>query len=145
MSQNQKKRQQSFGRLFQRVSRAHNGHMLEQLAKFGHKDLTHFHTALITNLDREGNRISELAERAGMSNQSMGQLVSELEQRGYIQRKRDPQDGRAFLIHFSEQGLQLLQDANQAKAQVEADYATSIGDAGLLELRRLLEALLEAS
>jgi len=86
-----------------------------------------FHTALITNLDAEGTRLTTLAERAGMSKQSMGQLARELERRGYVSRKIDPTDKRAFLIRFTNRGRWLLADARSAKDELEAEYAALLG------------------
>jgi len=86
-----------------------------------------FHTALITNLDAEGTRLTTLAERAGMSKQSMEQLARELERRGYVSRKIDPTDKRAFLIRFTNRGRRLLADARSAKDELEAEYAALLG------------------
>lgn len=132
---------ESLGRLLQRITRSHSVRMLELLAERGHDGLSFFHTALITNLDKEGNSISTLAERAGMGKQSMGQLVNELEKRAYIERIRDPNDRRAYKVQFTSRGHQLLKDARETKNAVEKEYATVIGDEGVVQLTALLQRL----
>jgi DNA-binding MarR family transcriptional regulator len=137
-------KKQSLGKLLQRAAKAHSSQMLAMLAERGHDGLSFFHTALITNLDAEGTRITVLADRAGMSKQSMSELVSELEKRSYVERVRDPTDQRAFLIRFTDSGKQLLTDAREAKESVEAGYASVIGEDGIEHLTRLLEVLVVA-
>ncbi len=135
-------RQQNIGRLLQRAVRAYSERALQKLHSHGHAGLTLFHTALIANLDIEGTRITTLAQRAGISKQAMGQLVVELSKRGYIQRQPDPKDKRATLIFFTDKGWQFLQDAYLVKKEIEAEYATILGEDGMIQLRNSLERLL---
>jgi len=134
-------RQGNIGRLFQRAARAYSDLALIKLRAYGHEGLTLFHTALISNLDLEGTRITTLAERAGVSKQAMGQLVADLEQRGYIERTSDPSDGRASLVKFTEQGWELLQDAYRVKQAIEAEYAEVLGEDNMNALWELLKKL----
>jgi len=136
-------RQQNIGRLFQRAARAYSELAMEKVLDAGHEGLTVYHTALISNLDIEGTRITTLADRAGMTKQAMGQLVNDLEARGYIRREPDPKDKRAVLIKFTDLGWQFLQDAFELKKEIEAEYATILGDDGIQTLRRLLDQLLD--
>ena len=136
-------RQQNIGRLFQRAARAYSELALEKLRASGrYEGLTLFHTALISNLDIDGTRISLLAERAGISKQAMGQLVDELERDGLILRTPDPSDKRATLIKFTERGWQFLQDAYQVKLEIESAYGQVLGEEEFAALRSLLEKLL---
>jgi DNA-binding MarR family transcriptional regulator len=136
-------RQQNIGRLFQRAARAYSELALEKLHKAGHEGLTLFHTALISNLDVEGTHIKVLAQRAGMSKQAMGQIVADLEKRGYIKSTPDPNDKRASRVTFTERGWQFLQDAYRVKKAIEKDYTTRLGKAGMKQLWTLLETLLD--
>jgi len=136
-------RQQNIGRLFQRAARAYSELALERAQAMGYEGLTLFHTALISNLDIAGTRISTLAQRAGVSKQAMGQLVADLEERGFIQRAPDPEDKRATLILFTEMGWQFLQDAYQIKLEIEAEYTAVLTPEIMQILRQALEKLLE--
>lgn len=137
-------RQNNIGRMFQRAARTYSDLALTKLREYGHEGLTLFHTALISNLDLEGTRISTLAQRAGVSKQAMGQLVADLEGRGYIERIPDPNDGRAILVKFTEQGWQFLQDAYLVKQAIETEYIAILGEEGMRTLWQLLEAFIEA-
>ena len=138
-------RQTNIGRLFQRATRAYSDRALTKLHARGHEGITLFHTALIANLDLEGTRISTLAHRAGISKQAMGQLVTDLSKRGYIEKKPDPADKRAALIFFTDLGWQALQDAFLVKKEIEAEYAAVLGETEMQQLRDNLEKLLAAS
>uniref|UniRef100_UPI002458087B MarR family winged helix-turn-helix transcriptional regulator n=1 Tax=Nocardia farcinica TaxID=37329 RepID=UPI002458087B len=50
------------------------------------------HFAVFRYLDPEGSRITALAEAAGMTQQSMGELVTHLAACGYVERRVDPAD-----------------------------------------------------
>lgn len=86
-------------------------------------------------------RVAALAERAGISEQSMGQLARDLGERGYVERVRDAGDARAVLIRLTDLGRRLLADARDAKVAVEAEYATILGEDGMRRLTGLLRTL----
>lgn len=53
------------------------------------------HSAVLANIDREGTRPSDLAARANMTPQAMGELIDDLEGLGYVRRTPHPKDRRA--------------------------------------------------
>lgn len=137
-------RQSNIGRLFARASRAYSERAFEKLAHYGHTELTPVHTALISNLDIEGTRITVIAERAGVTKQAIGQLANDLEKQGYIERTPDPADGRASLLKFTPKGQQFLLDAHEIKKEIEAEYSAILGADHMTHLRQMLETLLDA-
>ena len=134
-------RQEHIGRLLQQAYRAFSQEAIRKLRARGHSGLTLAHSALLSNLDLDGTRITALAERAGMTKQSMGQLVVDLGQRGYIERQIDPLDRRATLIRFTALGWQFLRDAYEIKQEIEAEYQVMLGADGLQHLRTALHQL----
>lgn len=132
---------QEIGRLFQRAARAYSDRILEKMAERGYPGLTLFHTALIANLEPEGARITTLADRAGMTKQSMSQLANDLRDRGFVERTPDPADGRAFLVRFTDRGEALLRDSYDVKREVEAEYAAELGRERIETLRDALVRL----
>lgn len=142
MAQLAESRQQNIGRLFQRAARAFSVQATEKLHARGHGGLSLAHTTLLSYLDLEGTRITVLAERAGMTKQSMGQLVAELEQHGYVARKDDPSDRRATLVTFTEAGWKFLLDAWAIKREIEAEYTALLGAERLEALRASLNLLI---
>jgi DNA-binding MarR family transcriptional regulator len=98
---------------------------------------------LLSHLDLEGTHITALADRAGITKQSMGQLVLDLEKRGYIERRVDRLDRRATLVLFTSTGWQFLRDAYEIKKEIEAEYQAMIGEEEMEQLRATLRRLLE--
>src|SRR5262252_2106884 len=74
------------------------------LAEAGFDDVRPAHTAVFQHIDAEGSRLTDLAERAQITKQSMGYLVDYLEERGYLERRPDPSDRRVALIFLTERG-----------------------------------------
>jgi DNA-binding MarR family transcriptional regulator len=135
-------RQNYIGRLLQNAARSVSVQATERLRARGHQGLTLAHTTLLAYLDLDGTRITVLAERAGITKQSMGQLVMELEQRGYVARQVDPTDRRATLVTFTEAGWQFLVDAGTVKRDIEAEYADLLGEEQLETLRATLSRVI---
>ena len=136
-------RQQHIGRLLLRAQRAFSVRAIKKLRVRGHEGLSLAHTALLSNLDLQGTRITTLAERVGVTKQAIGHLVQDLEQKGYIARTADTDDRRATSITFTDAGWQFLRDAHQVKRELEAEYTATLGEEGMLALRSLLTTLLE--
>lgn len=136
-------REQHLGRLLLRAQRAFNARAIAKLHERGHQGLTLAHTALLPHLDLEGTRITTLAERAGMTKQGMGQLVSDLERQGYVVRVADPTDARAVLVRFTDAGWQFLRDAHAVKRELETAYASILGAERLDALREALQAIVD--
>jgi len=93
------------------------------------------HASVIVHLRTEGSRLTQLAERAGMSKQAMGKLVDELEALGYVERVADAADGRAKLVRFRRPGRVFLADAGEIVAEIWEHYAEQIGEKRLRRLR----------
>jgi DNA-binding MarR family transcriptional regulator len=137
-------RDNNIGRLFQRAARAYSERALTLLHEKGFDDITLFHTALIANLAIEGSQITEIAEKAGMTKQAMGQLANELEAKGYVLKERDPEDKRALKVSFTLKGKEALEAAYQVKLMIEAEYSQKLGGQNNQMLRQLLENLLQS-
>src|SRR5579859_3907403 len=69
--------------------------LIARLDAAGFAGLTPAHSAVFENLDPGGTRLTELAARARITHQSMSELISVLQQRGYLERRPDPGDRRA--------------------------------------------------
>ena len=93
----------------------------------------------------EGSRLTELAERAGVTKPSMGEIIDVLEQRGYVERVPDPTDGRAILVRRTPRGWEVNRIASQVVEQVQQEWRQTLGEerfTSLLEgLRQLAVAL----
>jgi DNA-binding MarR family transcriptional regulator len=81
-------------------------------------ELTMPETSALARLDRGGpTTASELAKHEQISPQSMGATLKELEDRGLVERRPDPGDGRRAVISPTEAGLQLLRNRRTARTE----------------------------
>ncbi len=86
------------------------------------------HIHITRHLGLQGSRLTELAQSAGMSKQAMGDLVTQCEAWGLVQREPDARDARARRIVFTPTGLLWLEAFRQAVAQAEAEFRAQVGD-----------------
>ncbi len=107
----------------------------------GFADLRPAHSAVFMGLGSEGIRIGDLAERAGMTKQSMGALVSYLEQKGYVSVTPDPRDGRAKIVRRTKRGMGSEAPARRNIARVQERWSRLLGAGEMAELVRLLRRL----
>jgi len=131
-------RETHIGRLLQQAERAYRGEAVRRLQQRGHQQVTLAHVALLSHLDLAGTRLTVLAERAGITKQSMRQLAIELKALGYLVRSDDPTDQRAGLLKFTDAGWRFLQDANIIKHELETLYREELGDEDFQRFRAAL-------
>ncbi len=111
------------------------------LADAGFDDLRPAHTAVFQHIEAGGSRLTDLAERAQITKQSMGYLVDDLEQRGYLERRPDPSDRRAALISLTDRGWDQVRAALSIIATIEEEWASGLGEPRMQQLRELLDEL----
>ena len=99
---------------------------LSNLAARGQVNAAHVHVT--RHLALEGSRLTDLAERAGMSKQAMGDLVDQCEAWGLVTREPDARDGRARIVKFTDTGLAWLLAFKAAVTQAEAEFRAEVGD-----------------
>ena len=115
--------------------------LFERLAAEGFDDLRPAYSPVFQHIERGGTRIGVLAERAQMTNQSMGYLVDALERRGYVRRQADPADRRASLVVITDRGRDEIAAARRLIADIEREWTDRIGQERMTSLREALEAL----
>ena len=119
--------------------RAYLERLHERLARAGYPDIRPTHGGnVFRHLRAEGSRLTELAERAQLTKQSMGYLVDYLAERGYLERLPDPLDSRAKLIRLTARGWQLTHMAEGIITQLEDEAVQRLGADKVHQLRRLL-------
>jgi DNA-binding MarR family transcriptional regulator len=112
-----------------------------RLGAEGFDDYRPTHQAVFQWLGPDGDRVSDLAQHAGMTRQSIAELVDYLEAHGYVERVPDPSDGRAVLVRRTERGWTVNRTARRVIEETQAEWARSLGheefDQLLDHLRRL--------
>ena len=138
------RRHQNLGRLLFEVQRHHAAASLAELHARGFEQLRESHKRVLVHLGLSGSRLTDLATRAGMSKQSMGALVDDLEAFGLVERVSDPADGRAKLVRFTAAGRDALQAGLDGLDAVSDSYAGLIGAERVEALRVGLAELVAA-
>ena len=85
------------------------------------------HVHITRHLSLAGDRLTDLAERAGMSKQAMAALVAQCEAWGLVTREADPHDARARTVRFTATGLAWLEAFRTSVAQAEAEFRAEVG------------------
>lgn len=98
------------------------------------------HIHITRHLALAGDRLTDLAERAGMSKQAMASLVDQCEAWGLVTRESDPRDARARIVRFTDTGLLWLQAFERAVTQAEAEFREQVGDEVATVVKLGLEA-----
>lgn len=98
---------------------------LSNLAARGRLDAAHIH--ITRHLALEGARLTDLANKAGVTKQAMGKLVDECEAWGLVRREADPRDARARRVVFTADGLAWVQAFGRSVAQAEAELRAALG------------------
>ena len=104
----------------------------------GHKELRPAHARLMVFLGWEGSRITDIAKAQDVTKNAVGQLVTELEDLGYVERVPDPADGRAKIVRYTRKGRALIADAALIADRLDAEIEAIVGTRRLGELRSTL-------
>jgi DNA-binding MarR family transcriptional regulator len=112
-----------------------------RVADTPYSDLRVSHGCVFGNIDPDGTRLTELAQRARMTKQSVGEVTSDLEQRGYVERVPDPSDGRAKIIRLTERGRAAQALGVGLIDEIEQEWAERFGAGRVAALREALEAI----
>ena len=109
-----------------------------ELSAHGHPDIRDGHGCVFGNIEADGSRLTELAERAGLTKQAVGEVVADLERLGYVERTPDPSDGRAKIIRLTERGTEAQATGFVILADIERRWGERYGAERMAVLRELL-------
>ena len=127
-------------RLLMRVAQIETKELLRRLRARGHS-LQPGHITLLGNVDTQGIRLVDLAERMGVTRQAISQQVKEVERHGVLERLSDPGDGRAVLVRHTAEGRRVLVDALEVMDDIESEYVDVIGRSQMDDLKAALTAI----
>jgi DNA-binding MarR family transcriptional regulator len=101
--------------------------------------LARSHTLVFSHLDAEGTRPAEIARRAGISRQAVGQTVAQMRELGLVKLAPDPTNRRARLVQPTAKGRKALERSGTGSAAAEKILSRRIGAARVKSLRDALE------
>jgi DNA-binding MarR family transcriptional regulator len=124
--------------VFLRRARANSGEMARQV----HPDLESSAYGLLVRLDECGRqRATELAAYIGVGKATMSRQLRALEQLGLIAREPDPADGRAWLVHLTDEGRVRFRKVREARRARYVRELAAWDRVEVAELARLLHQL----
>jgi DNA-binding MarR family transcriptional regulator len=109
-----------------------------ELEAAGFAGLRPAHGYALSRLSFGGATGVQLAEHLGMTKQSAGQLVDELERAGYARREPHPTDRRGKLVVLTDRGWACVRAAQQALATLDGRLVERLGERRLAALRSAL-------
>ncbi len=137
-------RHDNTGRLLFDSTRRFQERVLSIVNGKGYTDIRIAHLAVTRHIDLSGTRIADIAIRAGVTKQSMGEMIDQLAAMGFVTRAADAGDKRAKIVKFTASGLRLLTTIRKAVAVGERELAARIGVRAVQELRGALTAYCRA-
>src|SRR5690348_13899695 len=89
--------------LFRSATQLMVDELIARLHAAGYTEITAAQHLVFENIDPDGTRLTTLGQRAGISRQSVTELVTALQRNGYLELRTDPSDRRARLVCLTRQ------------------------------------------
>ncbi len=115
--------------------------LADGIAEAGLHDVRPGHGCVFGTIEPGGSRLTDLADRAHMTKQTVGEVATDLERLGYVERVPDPTDGRAKIIRLTDRGRAAQAVGRGVIDGIERDWAERYGEERIAALRDALEAL----
>jgi DNA-binding MarR family transcriptional regulator len=112
--------------------------MIERLHENGFADIDQAHLILLRHPGPQGERPSDLAAQLGMTKQALNYQLGQLERRGYLERRPDPEDLRSRRIVLTRRGVAAAHLIRDAVAELETLWEQELGEKRYAQLRGLL-------
>jgi DNA-binding MarR family transcriptional regulator len=130
------------------------GFLLVQLGTHRHQrfaerlallDLHPRHFGMLSHLAANESRSQQaLSSALGIHRSAVVALVDDLEHRGLAERRRDPDDRRAYTLYLTSQGRELLAELQHVAEEDEAELLTALDASERTQLISLLQRLAES-
>ena len=107
----------------------------------GYDDVTAAHIGMFRHPTLDGQRPTQLADQLQITKQSVNDLLSHLENAGYLTRQPDPTDRRARVIRLTAKGKRLEQTVRDNAQAADEQIAELLGTRRYTQLCAALEEL----
>lgn len=112
--------------------------MLRNAHALGYTELAPAHNSVFATLPPEGARAADMAARAGITRQSMGEVVRDMVRLGLLEMVPDPADKRAKLVTYTAYGREVAQAGFDYIIGLDRRFRDEFGDAEYDAARRVL-------
>lgn len=126
-----------------KVARLLDERALARVAERHGARLRRSHMSLFPHIALEGTRVTDLADKLGISKQAVSQLVDDLEALGVLARVVDEHDARARRVIFTPRGREGFFEGLAVLRDLETELAVAIGKQRADHLRDALLAALD--
>ncbi len=90
---------------------------------------------------KKGTPSTALGPKMGMEATSLSRILKSIEEKGYIQRKPNPKDGRGVLIHLTTLGLEKRRDSKEVVLRFNDTVREHLNDDDLIGFFRTVEVI----
>ena len=126
-----------------RLVRLLSADMIRSAHERGHAQIRAAHDPVFATLPSQGARASDMAVRAGITKQSMGEAIRDMVDLGLLEMTEDPTDRRAKLVTFSDAGMELAKDGKRHMYALEQQWKDKFGEENYEIAREVLEGIVE--
>jgi DNA-binding MarR family transcriptional regulator len=131
-------------RLMQRADRQFSEKVIAAIAATpGFESTTLAYASVMRHMSPKGSRITDIAKRAGVTKQAIGQIVAQMEADGVVEVVSDPDDARAKIVRIPRSQMGKYRQASEIVAQQYKDVEARLGKDGVAKLHELLTKLVE--
>ena len=96
----------------------------------------------LATIQREGPlRPGDLSRIEVVTKPTMTRILTELEQRGFIEREADPRDGRAFMVSATPEGIAAVERARSDRTGIVAELIAELPEPDVDAIAAALDAL----
>jgi DNA-binding MarR family transcriptional regulator len=113
--------------LVHNADRAFQAHMVREAHARSRPDIKPAHNHLFGVLGDDGDRPAALAARAGITRQSMGEVIRDLVELGIVEMVPDPDDGRAKVVRYTAEGKRFASDGFRHLGDLERRFEEEFG------------------
>jgi DNA-binding MarR family transcriptional regulator len=129
--------------LVERANRALQSDMVRRAHADGHTEVKPAHNSVFGTLYSGGSRAADMAVRAGITRQSMGEVIRDMVALDLLEMRPDPDDRRAKVIGYSEHGVEVASDGRRHLIELERRLAEEFGEHEYDVARDVLERLVD--
>jgi DNA-binding MarR family transcriptional regulator len=115
--------------------------MSRLLVRQSRQQISRTEGGVLSTLAAGPRRITELAELEGLAQPTMTALVRRLEERGWVERNRQPDDGRVVVMSITDAGAAALDEFRAAYRALLRSYIGTMSDEQLVALETATETL----
>jgi DNA-binding MarR family transcriptional regulator len=129
--------------LAEKSARALRTDMITTAHDSGFTEIQTAHNGVFATLPPEGARAADMAFRAGITRQSMGEAIRDLVRLGIVEMVPDPTDGRAKIVMFTEYGRKVAQNGYNHILEIDQIVREKFGDDDVDATYRVLTGVME--